>query len=609
MVQPAGPSNLKTPTTLFSDSPITPSKEYIRVVDPERKKLLFVLILFVVLAPLIFRYACGSSNNSDVDSRTIAWASDIDPWEWSVLIVLWLGLLGSIFRLLPMVAGRPSSIEASQTCNLDGVAALGLCSPFSSEDDAILLRSLLGRTCTVFHTVGSRHCMQGLYLDAILNERRIKGEANRRNCWIAWMKFLNAMIDVSLLMKEEAAAAEEGQDEQPSPVRPDELHCISSDLVVPHRALYVHGIMGTRGIAASTPRARQVSSRSIDDALTPRRVTFRDMSTVFESTRDLTPSQRNRVHDWSRDPSGSAPLSSSMASVSISPRARRRGPTGGHERVNRFMSFSADADEDSRASPDRPIRKMLSLIPESVDEDDVTPDYSDKCTEKMTPVVSVNHEDHDDDRLQLSAAIAPLGSPGVAGPAQQQGSDALAYWFDLQREESRNGPDGFYLGGRSAEVELTSIYPGSSGSGKHRSVEASHSHERLNTGSHSPTWTPQILATPRAAAQRVLNHFASSLQIDTRQSSPRSSVDPMDLPTEAALPGRVRAASFAIAPTPRARGVTPRQTAVAASYLRPHGIPTLQLDMADIVPMIDFLDAWLDEMKQNEWTYDYHQPK
>jgi hypothetical protein len=602
-----GSSTFKIPTTLFSDSPITPSAEYVRVVDPERKKLLFVLMLFVILTPLMFRYACGSSNNSVIDSRTIAWASDIDAWEWSVLIVLWVGILGSIMRLLPMVAGRPASVEASQNCSLDGVASLGLCSPFSSEDDAILLRSLLGRTCTVLHTVGSRHCMQGLYLDAILNERRIKGEANRRNCWIAWMRFLSALIDVSLLMKEEAAAVEHGHDEPPSPLPRDDLHCDSSDPGAPHRALYVQGIMGTHGVAASTPRMRQQPSRSVDDAITPRRVTFKDVGTVFTSTCNLSESQRNHVQDWGRDPAGSTPLSSSMASLSVSPASRRSGTAGSSERSYRTGAFPSEADGDSGGVHDRPMRKVLSLIPELVGEDEVSPVHS----EKMPLVASVDVEDADDDSLQLLADIAPLGTSARAGSKRWSCEEKeFAYWFNIEREEgSVNGRDGFYLGGHSADVELSAISTGGSGSGMQNQVGATRSNEHLSGSIHSPTRSQQTLATPRSAASRVLNRFVSGLKIDTRRSRSQSSIDPIDMPAEAALPGRSRGASFAIAPTPQARAVTPRQTAIAASYLRPHGIPNLKLNMADIVPMINFLDEWLNEMKQREWTYDYHKPK
>jgi hypothetical protein len=494
-----GASTFKIPTTLFSDSPITPSVEYVRVVDPERKKLLLVLMLFVILTPLMFRYACGSSNNSVIDSRTIVWASDIDAWEWSVLIVLWVGILGSIMRLLPMVAGRPASVEASQNCSLDGVASLGLCSPFSSEDDAILLRSLLGRTCTVLHTAGSRHCMQGLYLDAILNERRIKGEANRRNCWIAWMKFLNALVDVSLLMKEEAAATEQ-HDEPPSPLPPDDLHCDSSDPGAPHRALYVQVVMGTHGVAASTPRMRQLPSRSIDDATTPRRVTFKDVGTVFASTCKLSESQRNRVQDWSRDPAGNTPLSSSMASLSVSPASRRSGTAGSSERSYRTGAFASEADGDGGSAHDRPMRKVLSLIPELVGEDDASPEHS----EKKPLVASVDAEDADDDSLQLPAAIAPLGASARAGSKRWSCEEKeFAYWFNIEREEgSVNSRDGFYLGGHSADIELSAISTGGSGSGMQNQVGATRSHEQLSGSSHSPTGhsrpSPRRAPQPRA---------------------------------------------------------------------------------------------------------------
>jgi hypothetical protein len=566
-------SNFKTPTTLFSDSPITPSKEYIKVVDPERKKLLFVLMLFVILTPLMFRYACGSSSDRDVSSRTIAWASAIDAWEWSVMIVLWLGILGSIMRLLPMVAGRPASIEASQACKLDGVAALGLCSPFSSEDDAILLRSLLGRTCTVFHTVGSRHSMQGLYLDTILNERRIKGEANRRNCWIAWMRFLNALIDVSLLMKEEAAAAKHGRDKSPVIQRPKDLPGSPSSPAVPYRSPQGKGTPEIRGILTPTPRA----SRSIADAASPpRQVTFRDVSTVFV---DVSQSQRDRVLSWSRDPLA-RPLSTSMARASIS--LRRGGAP----------------DRDSVGSYYRPMGNFPSQILEQPEEDDA----SSETSERTPSVISVG-EVYDGGRYENRFG-GGLDEPVDIAPPDISGENAFAYWFNIEREEGLgDSRDGFFIGGQSADFEFPTVYPGS-GSDKHRSGRAERKHDGPN-----PIRSQQNLVTPPPAAPRRFSTFVKGLQVDTHRSSRLPAVDPIDMPAEAALDRKERGISFAIAPTKRARGITPRQSVVATSYLRPHGIPSLELNMADITPMIEFLDAWLDQMKQNEWTYDYHQPK
>ncbi len=130
------------------------------------------------------------------DDHVFIWGSDIDSWEWYFMIILFLGMLGTIMRLLPVISGRPAAVESSQSCVLEGTAALGLCSPFCSEDDAIMLRNLIGRTCTLLHTVGGRHAIHGFYLDTILNEKRVKGEENRKNIWRSWMLFLSKLIDL-----------------------------------------------------------------------------------------------------------------------------------------------------------------------------------------------------------------------------------------------------------------------------------------------------------------------------------------------------------------------------------------------------------------------------
>lgn len=73
---------------------------------------------------------------------------------------------------------------------VSGKVVIGLCSPYVSEDNTILLRSLLGRTCTLLHTCGGRHDIHGLYVDCIMNERRLQGERHRENVWLGWMTFL-----------------------------------------------------------------------------------------------------------------------------------------------------------------------------------------------------------------------------------------------------------------------------------------------------------------------------------------------------------------------------------------------------------------------------------
>jgi hypothetical protein len=390
-----------TPTTLFSDCHIVPTEEYKKVVDPQRRRLLFVLLFFVLIAPLMFRYACGSSNERGVDSTTIPWGSGVDGWEWSVMVVLWLGILGSIFRLLPMVAGRPAAVESSQRCRLDGMAALGLVSPFSSEDDAILLRSLLGRTCTAFHTIGSRHSMQGLYVDCVLNERRIKGEANRRNCWLAWMKFLNALVDVALLMKEEAIITPETgctpvtsfrAVPPPPPPRPSPPTAPESPIqkapakerdhylpVAPQtepRALYVQGSVTNSGATQSTPHPRRASGMynavpfptiapppappsgpatqnkpvpaaaptQPKSAMQP---TFRDIRASLDTAMHVSAGTRSRLSSWSKDKTGGRPLSVAMthaqtpaASDSVAPVSH--APTSDRD----LMQFTPRSPED-----------------------------------------------------------------------------------------------------------------------------------------------------------------------------------------------------------------------------------------------------------------------
>eukprot|EP01032_Pedospumella_encystans_P014583 gene14583-16739_t len=551
-----------TPTTLFSDCPIAPTEEYNKIIDPERRKLLFILAMYVVLAPLMFRYITGSSNTQGADSSDVRWASDVDSWEWAILVVLWLGLLGSIMRLLPMVAGRPAAVQSSQKCVLDGIASLGLCSPFSSEDDAILLRSLLGRTCTAFHTVGSRHSCQGLYVDTVLNERRIKGEAYRRNVWISWMKFLNSLIDVCLLIKEEQAKEQEDNLENPSPTKgyhgdDNDLYCASVDTMAPHRALYVEGMLGKRGISA-TKLTHQNSFDSQSGSFRTVRVpaTFRDMGAVFEASAAVSDAQHQRLKEWAQEPTTSEPLSTGMALAS----PFQRGP------LNPRGGLRGSASMDYH-SPEKRLRPVLSKIIEAEDE----------------------------------------GINGVSMYNVKAGVDRGLH--RIASEDSDIGDIDEELGMFSGDIEMTGLNLDHSDITLERLSDGTHSSPRLSTGSpryaavsshehsiHSAARSPRT-AAPGSVTQRVLNAL------------PNLAVDILDPSTWFSPASVTKERSFSVAPTPRARCITPRQAQVAASYTRPHGLPNLELDMADLVPMIGFLDAWLAEMQENEWTYDYHNPK
>ncbi len=165
------------------------------------------------------------------------------------------------------------------------------------------------------------------------------------------------------------------------------------------------------------------------------------------------------------------------------------------------------------------------------------------------------------------------------------------------------------IGKFSGDIEMTGLNLDHADITLQRLSDGTHSSPRLSTGSpryepaashdhsiHSTARSPRA-AAPGSVTQRVLNALPN-LNVDILE--PSTWFAPASVPKER---------SFPVAPTPRARNITPRQSQVAASYTRPHGLPNLELDMADLVPMIGFLDAWLAEMQENEWTYDYHNPK
>jgi hypothetical protein len=132
-----------------------------------------------------------------IEGDDIEWGGGLHFIEWIVLLVIFLDTFGNILKSLPMVSGRPTELESSKLCCLDGIAALTCASPFVSEDESVFLRSLLGRTCTILRTVGGRHSIQGLYVDTILNEKRGKGETVRFHLWLAWLEFITRVVDVT----------------------------------------------------------------------------------------------------------------------------------------------------------------------------------------------------------------------------------------------------------------------------------------------------------------------------------------------------------------------------------------------------------------------------
>lgn len=148
------------------------------------------------LDPLLL--TSNKTKHYDTLVMTSVWMSGLNWVEWVVIITIFLDCFGNVLRYLPVVSGRPTELESARNCLCEGVTVAGCCSPFVSEDEAIFLRSLIGRTATVFHTVGGRHNMHAMYLDTILNERRGKGEANRFHLWLSWLEFITLLARIGV---------------------------------------------------------------------------------------------------------------------------------------------------------------------------------------------------------------------------------------------------------------------------------------------------------------------------------------------------------------------------------------------------------------------------
>jgi hypothetical protein len=151
------------------------------------------------------------------------WMTGINWVEWVVLITIFFDCFGNVLRYLPVLSGRPTELESARNCQCEGVAVMGCASPFVSEDEAIFLRGLIGRTATAFHTVGSRHNMHGLYIDTILNEKRGKGEANRRHLWLCWLEFLTLLGRIGAGDPDESDGANEEEEEDDAGLFDDEI--------------------------------------------------------------------------------------------------------------------------------------------------------------------------------------------------------------------------------------------------------------------------------------------------------------------------------------------------------------------------------------------------
>lgn len=189
--------------SLFSVTPIKVPSHYAEAVRMNRLVFVLLELVVAVAAPLVFRFTLGAT-----DEAGDAWGSGMGAVEWFLLFVAFIDTLSWLLRGPPMVSGTPTHLDSSLPCVVEGGVALGCCTPIVSEDEAVFLRSLLGRTCTSLATCTSRHRLRGLYADTILNEKRSGGEEARRHMWFAWQHFVAVLVRTSKMRRKLESSAE-----------------------------------------------------------------------------------------------------------------------------------------------------------------------------------------------------------------------------------------------------------------------------------------------------------------------------------------------------------------------------------------------------------------
>ena len=140
-----------------------------------------------------------------LDGINPGWGSGLGALDWLILATLCLDTFFNFFRFLPVLSGisfGPAELASTASVTCQGICSIGISTPIVAENEPLFLRSLLGRTATVFHTIGGRHDIQGCCIDAILNELRGEKKAGqleekkRIHIWTAWMIFLTDLANL-----------------------------------------------------------------------------------------------------------------------------------------------------------------------------------------------------------------------------------------------------------------------------------------------------------------------------------------------------------------------------------------------------------------------------
>ena len=89
------------------------------------------------------------------------WATHFSIIDWIVFLAIFFDTFGAILKFLPILSGKPTEMESAKAVKCSGKSAFSCVTTVNKLNEALFLRNLIGRTATVFHTIGSRHGIKG----------------------------------------------------------------------------------------------------------------------------------------------------------------------------------------------------------------------------------------------------------------------------------------------------------------------------------------------------------------------------------------------------------------------------------------------------------------
>ena len=197
-------------STLFANEVIAWDPESLAVVEKCYVKMVVACVFIALVSPLCTRYLMTTMATEDEhreDGGSLAldinpsgrWCQDFTPVELALVFVAVMGQFANIVKWMTIFSGYPNSPMNGLNVELEGHAVIGTCTPILGENDAVFLRSLIGRHSAAFHTVAGRHNIEGLYVDIFANEQRSRTGGNvRQNQWCAWVEFLRFLSELRM---------------------------------------------------------------------------------------------------------------------------------------------------------------------------------------------------------------------------------------------------------------------------------------------------------------------------------------------------------------------------------------------------------------------------